>query len=223
MLNRIYIKEKPKNVSQNYIVNSEPERTPPTTSCFTRFFCCCSQPAQNPVPHTTHMMGLTDENGNTLINENSGKGQAFLVVKATKNWKGNYGAEICYVNAQAEAMLKSNKLVGKDISTLIPDADFRKKHSVLMSGFFSTLLKTGVNPSRFIGQHITRALETLLPGDKKTVVLDFMLNHTIARASIKDKPVVYIVAQLGQHKELTKANSSILTTNLSPNSPKSTP
>jgi uncharacterized protein (DUF2237 family) len=133
---------------------------------------------------------MQDEEGNPAT--------SFIVVQA-KKIGGNYLACICYVSPQAEELLESNKLIGQDISALIPNKNFREKHSILMNNFFKTYAETGVNPSQFISKHIARTLETLLLGDK-TIKLDFTLDHTL---KITDKkPIVYVVAHLNKHNKL---------------------
>lgn len=189
------------------------------------FFCCCSankeeedvqQPyamaqssssAQeklvvNPVPDTVRLLGFTDQNNCSLT--------AFFVVQAVKIGTG-YKTPILFVSPQAEALLKSEELVGRDLADLIPDPNFSKSHSQLIGNFFEGFQKTGKNPSSFIGKGIIHGLRNFtvkLPNGELSQ-LNFRLDHTISKDPQTKKPIFYVIAQLPTLIELNNTKQQI--------------
>lgn len=171
------------------------------------FFCCGTveekdnRPALNPVPDTTKLKRFTNQEGESVT--------AFFVVQAVK--KGDfYQTPIKYVSPQAEALLKSNELVGRDLASLIPDPSFSQKHSLLIGNFFENFIKSGKNPSDFMGKGLLHGLRNfpvrLLNGEE--VRLNFTLDHTIKTDVKTKKPCFYVIAHLPTDLEIQIAQQN---------------
>lgn len=188
------------------------------------FFCCCrtnneeevlqpeaamqsgssaqEKPAVNPVPDTVRLLGFTDQNDCSLT--------AFFVVQAIK-MGANYKTPILFVSPQAEVLLQSAELVGRDLADLIPDPNFSRNHSQLIGTFFEGFQKTGKNLSSFLGKGIIHGLRNFtvkLPNGELSQ-LNFRLDHTIGRDAQTNKPCFYVIAHLPTQIELNNAQRQI--------------